>query len=318
MTKVLVTGALGHIGSLFIHEIKRNEFEEVVLLDNLYTQRFPSLFNLPEGVNFRFIEGDVLTANLENIFNGIDVVIHLAAITNAESSFDIQEKVEQVNYEGTKNVAEACISTGARLIFLSTTSVYGTQEAVVDENCPEQDLQPQSPYAKSKLKAEKLLNELSQKENLRYVACRFGTIFGASIGMRFHTAVNKFIWQACIGKPITVWRTALQQKRPYLALEDAVQALKFIIKKDIFDRQIYNVLTINTTVSDITEVIRAFVPDLQISYVDSPIMNQFSYTVSCEKFKSLGFNFKGSLDEDIKKTIELLHNVRNSNSPILS
>src|ERR1700704_5984440 len=68
-------------------------------------------------------------------------------------------------------------------------------------------------------------------QGLRCVIFRFGTIAGASIGMRFHTAVNKFAWQACLGIPITVWRTALHQKRPYLSLRDAVRALAFVLAR---------------------------------------------------------------------------------------
>jgi UDP-glucose 4-epimerase len=312
MSKILITGALGHIGSGFIHQIKPGEYEEVVLLDNMFTQRFPSLFNLPMGVNYRFIEGDVLTANLVECLKGIDVVVHLAAITNAEGSFDIQEKVEEVNFDGTRRIAEACMVTGTKLVFLSTTSVYGTQEEVVDENCPETDLQPQSPYAKSKLKAEKLLEELSKNGELKYITCRFGTIFGTSIGMRFHTAVNKFVWQACTRHPITVWRTAMNQKRPYLALSDAIIALKFIIKKDLFDNAVYNVLTTNATVGEIVDAIRQYVPDLEVSYVDSRIMNQLSYTVANQRFKEAGFVFKGDLSEDIGETVNLIKGVRNA------
>lgn len=314
MARILITGALGHIGSRFIHEIKPHEFTEVVLMDNMFTQRFPSLFNLPKEVNYQFIEEDVLTGNMVEYLKGIDVVIHLAAITNAEGSFDIQEKVEEVNYEGTRRIAEACMITGSKLIFLSTTSVYGTQETIVDENCPESDLQPQSPYAKSKLKAEKMLKALAEKSDLKYIICRFGTIFGTSIGMRFHTAVNKFIWQACLGKPITIWRTALHQKRPYLSLVDAVESLRFIIKHDLFDNQVYNILTINAPVSEIADVIRSFVPDLQVSYVDSRIMNQLSYTVASEKFTSLGFTFKGNLQKEILETVSLLKKVRSTDS----
>lgn len=313
MAKILVTGALGHIGSSLIHSIEPGEFEEVVLLDNMFTQRFPSLFNLPNGINFRFVEDDVMTADLVSLLEGIDVVIHLAAITNAEGSFDIQEKVEAVNFDGTKRIAEACLETATKMIFLSTTSVYGTQDEVVDENCPETDLQPQSPYAKSKLRAEKLLEEMGREKNLKFISCRFGTIFGASIGMRFHTAVNKFIWQACTGRPVTVWRTALNQKRPYLSLRDAISALRFIIRQDAFNNEVYNVLTVNSTVAQIVEAIKKFVPDIQVSYVDSRIMNQLSYTVACEKFKSLGFGFKGNLEQDVKDTVELLQNVRSAN-----
>src|ERR1700687_1822384 len=225
--KVVVTGALGHIGSRFIHTIKRGDFEKVLLIDNMATQRVATLFNLPQGVAFRFVEADILTADLSKLFAGYDAVIHLAAITNAAGSFAIQDQVENVNYVGTEKVAQACVATGCRLVFLSTTSVYGSASEVVDEDCPESDLQPQSPYATSKIKAEKYLAALSDSQGLKFVTCRFGTIYGTSIGMRFHTAVNKFSWQAVMGGPITVWRTAMNQKRPYLELGDADRALKF-------------------------------------------------------------------------------------------
>ena len=309
MTKLLITGPLGHIGSRVIHSLKPGDYTEVVLVDNLVTQRYCSLFNLPQGVPFRFVNADVCTANLEELFGGMDIVLHLAAITDAASSFDNPEQVELVNYEGVRRAAEACAAAGSRLIFLSTTSVYGTQGAVVDENCPPEDLNPQSPYATAKLRAEQLLVELGQTRGLRFVTCRFGTIFGTSIGMRFHTAINKFVWQACVGQPITVWRTALHQKRPYLDLDDAVRALDFIIRTDLFDGQTYNVLTDNSTVGEIVDVIREHIPDTQIVYVDSPIMNQLSYNVSNEKFRRLGFRFQGSIARGVADTVRLLRGV---------
>jgi len=308
--KIAVTGALGHIGSRFIHGLRPGDGDEIRLIDNLATQRYPSLFDLPQGVPFRFFEADILTADLQALFRGCDAVVHLAAITNAAGSFDNQEQVEKVNFEGTERVAEACVATGSRLLFLSTTSVYGTASEVVDESCPEADLRPQSPYAQSKLRAERRLAELRAARGLRFIACRFGTIYGTSIGMRFHTAVNKFVWQACLGEPITVWRTALQQKRPYLELGDADRALNFILRSDLFDGEVYNVLTDNATVGDIVEIIRKYVPDLSVKLVDSPIMNQLSYTVACEKFTARGFRFEGDLERGIRETVALLRNVR--------
>ncbi len=310
MKKILITGALGHIGSKLIHEIKPNDFGKVILLDNLSTQRYCSLFNLPDNVPFQFIEGDVLQDNLEQYFEGVDVVVHLAAITNAAGSFEIQDQVEKVNYEGTKKVAEACQKFGCSLIFLSSTSVYGTQEALVDEDCSKEELKPQSPYAESKLKSEEFLKKMGTETGLKYVVFRFGTIFGTSIGMRFHTAVNKFVWQACMGIPLTVWRTALNQKRPYLDIVDATRALRFAIEKNIFDDNIYNVLSTNTTVSEIVEIIRSDIPDVSIKLVDEQIMNQLSYEVSCEKFKKLNFRFEGDMRRGIKDTISLLKNCR--------
>lgn len=310
--KVVITGALGHIGSSLIRAIKPGDFDSVVLIDDMLTQRYCSLFNLPDGVPFDFVEGDVLKEDLARVFDGADAVVHLAAITNAAASFDNQEQVERVNFDGTERVARACAKVGAGLVFLSTTSVYGVSEGVVDESCSEEGLQPQSPYATSKRNAEKLLIRLGQEEKLRYVTCRFGTIYGVSPGMRFHTAINKFVWQACMGLPLTVWKTALDQKRPYLDLADAVRAIRFFLepKKARLDNEIYNVLTDNTTVGAIVERIRSLVPDTKVNLVDNRIMNQLSYTVANDKVRKLGFTFEGNLDKSIAESVKLLRNAR--------
>jgi nucleoside-diphosphate-sugar epimerase len=309
--KIVITGALGHIGSRLIRTLPGAFPDaEIVMLDDLSTQRYVSLFNLPPHGRYRFIETDILSADLDEHFSGADVVVHLAAITNAAGSFEIAEQVEQVNFSGTERVARSCLRAGAPLFFFSTTSVYGTQAEVVDEDCEIEELQPQSPYAESKLRAEHLLQNLGREEGLRFVICRFGTIFGPSPGMRFHTAVNKFIWQACMGIPLTVWRSALDQQRPYLDLEDAVRAVEFIIRRQLFNGEIYNVLTVNATVREIVDAIRGWVPDLAVSLVDSRIMNQLSYAVSRDKFSALGFQFTGSLRQRVGESVELLRGVR--------
>ena len=310
-TKIVVTGALGHIGSRLIRELP-DEFPdaEIRLLDDLSTQRYCSLFDLPATGKFEFVEADILNADLAPFFEGARAVIHLAAITNAAGSFEIAEQVEMVNFKGTERVAHACVKAKAPLMFLSTTSVYGTQSDVVDEACPVADLQPQSPYAESKLKSEQMLQELAAKDGLRHIILRLGTIFGTSIGMRFHTAINKFCWQAVTGQPITVWRTALEQKRPYLDLTDCVAAIEFVLQRDLFDGRIYNVLTLNATVREIVELISKHVAGVKVEYVDTRIMNQLSYTVLNDRFKALGFEFRGSLAQGIADTIALLGGVQ--------
>jgi len=304
--KILITGALGHIGSKLIHNIEPGEFEEVRLIDNMLTQRFASLFNLPNDVNFKFFEDDILKADLCVLLDDVDCVVHLAAITDAASSFERRDEIEKVNYDGTKQMAEACISSGAKLLFPSTTSVYGSQSEQVDETCPIEDLQPQSPYAEYKLKSEKMLERMGKNRGLQFVTCRLGTIFGTSIGMRFHTAVNKFCWQAVMGQPLTVWKTAMDQKRPYLGVNDAVRAIKFVIKKELFDGDIYNIVSSNNTVRVIVNSIREFVQDLDVELVDSEIMNQLSYNVLNNKFTSIGFSFRDDLNKEVKDTLKLL------------
>lgn len=305
--KIVVTGALGHIGSRLIRDLPDLiPGSEIVMVDDLSTNRYASLFELPAAGRYRFIEADILALDLPAVFSGADAVVHLAAITDATSSFGNREEVERVNYHGTVKVAEACMKAGCPLIHMSSTSVYGTQKELVDEESTEADLHPQSPYAESKLKEERYLSALGLSGALRFVIFRNGTIYGISPGMRFHTAVNKFCWQAVMEQPLTVWRTALHQKRPYLDLSDAVEAIAFIIKGDHFDGRIYNVLTNNLTVQDIISRIECYVPRIRIHYVDSEIMNQLSYEVANARIQRLGFTFRGDVHRGIGQTIRLL------------
>ena len=124
MINLVITGALGHIGSRFIRELPADLINHVVLLDNLSTQRYPALFDLSREISFVFHEADVCTDDLDQYFVNADVVVHLAAITNAESSFAIRDQIEHTNFIGTQKVAEACARNGCKLVFISTTSVY--------------------------------------------------------------------------------------------------------------------------------------------------------------------------------------------------
>ena len=304
--KILITGALGHIGASLIRNINENLASEVLLLDNLESRRFPSLYHLPtKKYKYRFVRDDIVTADFDKYLNnsGVSAVIHLAAITDAEGSHKIPEKVKAVNFGGLKRVADACLRNEVKIFFPSTTSVYGSQALKIDETCEE--LKPQSPYADAKLNSEKYLQKLGKK-GLKFVICRFGTIFGHSVGMRYDTAVNKFTWQAATGLPLSVWKTAWNQKRPYLYLGDCVRAVNFIIKKDLFNGEIYNVLTANFTVKDVVGTIKKFVPELAVTYVDSAIMNQLSYEVDDGKFRKLGFKPQGDLKGGINETITAL------------
>ena len=196
-----------------------------------------------------------------------------------------------------------------KLIFPSSTSVYGSAKEDVYED-DDNFINPQSPYAECKVKEENLIIQSGLKDT---VILRLGTIFGTSPGMRFHTAVNKFCWQAAMNDPITVWKTALHQHRPYLDLGDACKAFIFFLKnkKQLLDASIFNVNTANYTVAEIIESIKKNKSDIRIELVESKIMNQLSYLVINHKIKDLGFTFQGDLNKGITDTLKWLEGGKN-------
>lgn len=310
--KIVVTGGLGHIGSRLIRELPGFfERPEVLIIDNLATQRYGSLFNLPGNARYRFIEGDVTAMELEGIFAGVDVVVHFAALADPAASFDNPEAMERVNFAATQRVAEACARAGVPLVHASSTSVYGTRKSVVDEDCDPEDFAPQSPYADCKRREELLVERLCREGALQALTLRFGTIFGTSPGMRFSTAVNRFCWQAAFGKPLTVWRTAYEQRRPYLDLGDAVRAIAFVIERRMFDGRVYNAVTLNATVREVTDTISRHVPGLAIDLVDSRSMNSLSFEVLGSRLAAAGFAMRGGLERGV---VDILQLITNANS----
>ena len=309
--KIVVTGGLGHIGSRLIRKLPEViPGAEIIILDNLKVQRYCSLFHLPKEGNYRFVQGDILDdEQFARVIPGAAAVVNLAANTEPELSVEKEQEVEEVNYIGTMKVADCCAKWDVPMFFPSSTSVYGAAENYVDETTAVSAEAAQSPYAKTKVKSEEYLCRLGREGKLRFTVCRFGTIFGISPGMRFHTAVNKFTWQACTGQSLSVWETAWEQRRPYLDIEDAVSAIAFLIKNNQFDNEIYNIVTVNAAVKDIVAEIEKNLADVQVGFVKSKIMNNLSYDVSCEKIKSLGFVPSGSLERGVRDTVELLRGI---------
>ena len=280
--KIIITGACGHIGSYVsenIHKIKK--VNELILIDNFNSQRYSSIFNLKNKINTKFYQMDVSKKNSLNMFKKIDLVIHCASLTNAEGSFNVKKEMFRNNLDCMNNVIDYCVKSKSKLIHISSTSVYGKQVKLVNED-DDYFLKPQSPYAEIKLLEEKMLKK--NKKKLKYMSFRFGTIAGVSRGMRFHTAINKFCLNAALNQNIEVYKTAYNQYRPYLSVKDAFKVFKFCIEKNIFNNDVYNVLSGNFTVKQIINIIKKFRKKIKIKFVKSKIMNQLSYTISNDKF----------------------------------
>ena len=305
---LLITGCCGHIGSYLvdnIHKIKK--IKKCFIVDNFNSTQINSLFNSKKKNNLKFYNLDLTIKNSLSEFNKIDYVIHLASMTNAAGSFNKKNEMYKNNIECMKNIINFCKAKKTKLIHISSTSVYGKQAELVDETCEEKFLKPQSPYADIKLIEEKMLQKVSK--DINYITYRFGTISGVSSGMRFHTAVNKFCLNASLNSDITVYKTALNQYRPYLSLVDAFKVFKFTIEKDLFKNDIYNALSENCTVNQILQKIRRSKKNIKVKFVSSKIMNQLSYHVAKDKLNKEGLYLKNKIIYDIEDTMKLLKNI---------
>ncbi len=296
--RLLITGGCGHIGSYLIRNILN---KKITVVDNLLTQRYTSLFNLPNQIKFSEMDIDELTVD---DLHGHDIVLHLAAITDAAGSFGNKKEMEDVNITKTKVLIDKCIEAGVKkFIFPSSTSVYGVaaDEVYEDES---KFLNPQSPYAESKIEIENYLKE----SNIDYVIFRFGTIFGFSEGMRFHTAVNKFCYQSSLNLPLTIWKENYNQVRPYLGLRDCYHSIMMAIDGKL-PKGVYNVVSENKKLSDIVDIVRRHNPKLKINFVDTPLLNQYSYNVNYKKIHNFGFRRMDKLKQVIPTILNTLYNL---------
>lgn len=303
---LLVTGALGNIGSALIRDTDSLiDIERMTLIDDLSTQRFCSLFNLPSSIRYKFLEGDVGEILSPALLSDVDTVIHLAGTVDPVLNFGSPRILEQNNLRITAHVAQMCRKAQVPLIFSSSTSVYTPIKVEVDET--ETDLHPQGAYACAKVEEEKLIR--SELSGGQYLIFRFGSIFGPSMGMRFQTAINKFCLQAVSDVPIEVWRTAMQQIRPYLAISDCTAALGRAASLESLPNVTVNAVTCNATIDDVLDCIRECGIEPKVTQTESLAMNSYSYRVSTEMAYKLGFTFKGSLLSGIRETLILLDGI---------
>jgi len=306
--KILVTGGCGHIGSYFIenlHKIKK--VKKAIVIDSLKSNRINSLFDISKKNKVDFYIKDLNDPNSLNEFKNVNIIFHFASMTNAEKSFGKKKEMYLNNLNCFNTVLNYCEKNNTKLIHISSTSVYGKQAEIVDENCEKKYLKPQSPYAKIKLIEENLLKK---RKKIKYNTFRFGTIAGVSKGIRFHTAVNSFCLSTALNEKIKVYKTALHQFRPYLSLDDSFKLFKFCIEKNFFKNDIYNVVSNNFTVNDILDKIKKVKKKIKVQFISSPIMNQLSYHVDKTKLKKSGLFLNSNLNKEIVNTLSLLKNIK--------
>ena len=298
---IIISGAFGHIGSFLIDKFEKDKrIKNILLIDNFLTQRYSSYLRLNKK-KFELIDKDLRDINFKKIKKKYDIFIHLAAITNAAESFQIKNKLKKNNFGATKKIVDYCKIKNIKLIFPSSTSVYGKKFEVINSSNNMKNLFAQSPYAESKILEEKYI----RKKLKSYTILRLGTIVGVSEGMRFHTAVNKFCYQASLKKPLTLWKKFYKKKRPYLTLKDCFKTINLVIKKKIFFGETLDVVTNNYTVEDIVKIIEKKI-QIKKKFVNTEILNQNSYEVKSDKLIELGIHLRSNIGEEIKKTLKIL------------
>lgn len=300
---IMVTGGCGYIGSALVpHLLKQPEVEKVVIVDNLAKGRLESIAYLFDRFPGRlhFVRTDVRKRDQVDAaisMHGVpDAIVHLAATIDAASSLDEDKRIlcEQVNYEATVSLAERAVELGvATFVGHSSTSVYGHGgQDVLDESSP---CQPVTPYGKTKLASEQIL-ELSS-DRTRITMFRPASVFGWAPGYRYEVAVNLLSLYAHVGVPMTVYRTAEKENRPYLAIEDCVQTLELALRNpERLAGKAWNAVSFNATLGEIIDVIRGLYPDASYRYTDAELVNQISFTVSGERLYQEGFRPTGRLD----------------------
>ena len=215
--KVLITGGCGYVGTKLIDFLVR-DYDKIINID---TQWFGNY--LKESNNLVNIKGDVRNINdFESLFEGVEVVIHLANIAN-DPSVDLDQTLSwEVNVLSAYKLAELCLNKGVKkIIYASSGSVYGVKnEKDVTEDL---SLEPISTYNKTKMVAERVL--MSFNKNIIVNCIRPATVCGLSPRMRFDVAVNMLTYQSIVNKELTVFGG--EQVRPNIHIDDLINVYKF-------------------------------------------------------------------------------------------
>jgi len=304
--ELLVTGGLGYIGSALVpHLLDQDEVSGVRILDNQSTGSPRNLLGVGLGED-RPIDvrtGDVREYGaVESAVQGVDRVIHLAAITGAASTHDRREETFAVNYEGTENVLRAAQKHDvANLIFASSCNLYG--RAAATELTEDAEPDPLNPYAESKYRAEQLLRE----SDLEGTALRMSTNFGYAPGVRFNLVVNHFAFRALTGRPLTVYGDGTNW-RPFIHVRDAARAFAHAaLNPEQYDRTVYNVGANdqNYQIREIASVVREELDtDLAITYLEDRKPGP-SYHVTFDRLaRDTDFELEATLQSGIRDLAE--------------
>lgn len=305
--ETLVTGGAGFIGSHLVDELLARG-HEVKVLDNLHSGSLQNIRNHMENPSLQFLKSDIRNkTEVEKAIRGVDVVFHEAAITSVPTSVKDPQLTEEVNLEGTRNLLKQSLAEGVeRFIFASTCAVYGEAENLpIKENS---QLKPISPYAESKLAAEKECIKFTKQERLKTVILRYFNAYGPRQGGgKYSGVISKFIERSETGETPIIYGDG-KQTRDFVYVKDIVKANLLSLDKREAVGQVFNVgsgkgISIKELLKTILELTER--SEIKPVYED-PRANDIRHSeADLSKInKKLGYEPQTSLKEGLKELIE--------------
>ena len=289
MHKILVVGGAGYVGGWLVDQLMDSGYKVRVIDKLLYDDSYL------KKVDFKNIDVTDSLKLYEHI-DWADSVIWLAALVGDPACALNPGLTYKINVESLKSIIS---KLQKRFIFLSTCSVYGAQDGVLDEQSP---LNPLSIYAESKIEAENLI--LENLEN--YVIFRLGTLFGVSDNyarLRADLVVNILTIRAFSDSKMEVFGG--QQYRPLLHVRDVTTGILSALNSELTG--IYNLHTENLTVLDIAEKVQKIIPTSSIIKTEMSFQDSRNYQVSSEKASlELAFKPKFDVEYGIKQIVDIM------------
>jgi len=216
--RFVVTGGAGFVGSHLVKLLLKND-HDVIVIDNLHTGKRENLGSVIDKIEFQ--ELDIRNhESMKNILKNIDGVFHQAALTVVQDSFSNPKEYHDVNVQGTENIFKLSIKNKFKVVYASSSSVYGhKQKMPIEENV---ERKPINPYGQTKLECEHLVEKYS-KLGGSIIGLRYFNIFGKGQTIEYAGVITKFIERLKEGKaPIIFGRGS--QIRDFIYVNDVVKA----------------------------------------------------------------------------------------------
>lgn len=305
MSKYLVTGGAGFIGSNIVEELVAMG-EEVVVLDNLSTGYRDNIEEFIGDIDL--IEGDIRDAEVVNKgMYGVDYVFHQAALASVPRSIDDPVLVNDVNTNGTLNVLEQARKAGVRsLVYAASSSAYGDSE--ISPKHEELRPRPLSPYAVSKLVGEHYCSVYSNVYGLPTISLRYFNVFGPrqDPGSQYAAVVPIFISSLLEEKTPVIYGDG-EQSRDFTFVSNVVKANILAAKSEGAEGEMMNVAcgdqyTVNRLFAIIKENLES---DTEPKFADPrPGDVKHSLADISKAEQMIGYSVDVTFEEGLKKTID--------------